>query len=44
MMVGPVQLIIVVIMLGVPIAVIAAIIAMATKKRSKAKKKHCNDN
>lgn len=33
-MAGPVQLIIVVIVLGVPIAVIAAIIAMATKKRS----------
>ena len=44
MMIGPVQLIIVAIVLGVPITVIVAIVAMVTKKRSKAKKKHCNDN
>lgn len=44
MIIGPVQLIIVAIVLGVPITVIVAIVAMVTKKRSKAKKKHCNDN
>lgn len=44
MMIGPVQLIIVAIVLGVPITIIVAIVAMVTKKRSKAKKKHCNDN
>ena len=43
MMIGPVQLIIVAIVLGVPITVIVAIVAMVTKKHSKAKnreKKH----
>jgi hypothetical protein len=44
MMIGPVQLIIVVIVLGVPIAGIASIIAMIAKKRPNAKKKRCDDN
>ena len=38
MMIGPVQLIIVAIVLGVPITAIVAIVVMVTKKRSKAKR------
>ena len=38
MSMGPWQLLIVLIVLGVPIAVIATIIAIASKKRSKTKK------